>query len=86
LFITFILGASLISSVFGLNDNPQILIVFHFKSGIIFKSLSTTLVFCFLFTFSVDDIISKLYQNSFQVSIRACTSFGKQLHPYHIPA
>jgi hypothetical protein len=80
------LGASLISSVFGLNDNHQILIVFHSRLDICFKSFSTTFVFCILFTSSVEEIILKSIQYSFQVSISACTSFGKQLQPYHMPA
>jgi hypothetical protein len=51
------LGASLISSVFGLNASPQIAIFFHFNSEINFINLSTVLVFCFLLTSSVDLII-----------------------------
>ena len=33
-----------------------------------------------------NDIILKFIQYSFHVSISACISFGKQLHPYQIPA
>jgi hypothetical protein len=84
--ITSKLGASLISSVFGLKESHHIQIVFHFISGIFCNNLSTTFVFCNLFTSSVDVIILKLKSYSLPVSINACTSLGKQLHPYQIPA
>jgi len=53
---------------------------------IFFNNLSTTLVFCHLLTSSVAFIILKSKSYSLPVSINACTSFGKQLHPYQIPA
>jgi len=80
------LTASRISSVFGLKASPHIAIFVFLSSQRASESFSTTRRFCRSFTRSAEAIISKLYPNSLPLSMRALTSFGRQLPQYQAQA
>ncbi len=77
-------GASRISSVSGLNANPQRAIVLPFKSPLkCFISFSNKILFCRPFTSST--ALSTRIVYPFCSAVLAFTSLGKQEPPYPIP-
>ena len=64
-------GASLMSSVPGLKASPHTATVFHFRSGMCFKSFSTGISFCLSLTLMVAERSGGSTPAVFSVCIKA---------------